>query len=337
MSDAGEPLTIGVVLCTYQRVPRLANCLAGLETQTKKPDEVLIVVRSSDTPTLDYLATRDNSTLPLRVVTVDRPGTVVARNAGIEGCTTDIMATTDDDAVPCPDWLLRIHQHFTSDPALGGLAGRDRCFDGTKFDDRRKSPVGRLQWFGRFIGNHHLGYGPPRPLHHFKGANMSFRRKAIGSLRFNIHLRGQGAVPLEDTAFSLALGRSGWKLLYDPLVLVEHYEGERTEIRYYSQTIPVKDAQGFQDFAYNNVVALWDEFSPLRHGIYIVWFFLIGTGVCPGFVQFIRYWPSMGLKNSWQRFYLAQRGMITAYRNLLRKSPDSLPSPAMQPERSGQA
>jgi glycosyltransferase involved in cell wall biosynthesis len=297
---------------------------------------VIVIVRSTDTPTLEFLARRDNGGLTLRVVTVDEPGTVVARNKGIEECSADVMATTDDDAVPCPEWVQRIHDHFAADPQLGGLGGRDRCFDGEKFDDRRKSPVGRRQWFGRFIGNHHLGYGPARPVDHFKGANMSFRRKAIGSLRFDKRLRGRGAVPLEDTSFSLAVRRAGWKLIYDPLVLVEHYEGERTEIRYYSQTIPVKDAEGFQNFAYNNVVALWDEFSPLRHVVCISWFFLVGTGVCPGLVQFLRYCPSMGIGNSWKRFYLAQSGMLAGYTTLIRSGAEPRQVTAMRPERAGE-
>lgn len=316
--------TIGVLLCTYRRPADLANCLEGLSAQSHTPDQVIVVVRTSDTDTTTYLEQRQPDKLPLDIITVDEPGLVAARNAGLAACRTDVLAIVDDDAIPRPDWLGRILSLFIEYPELGGLGGRDRCFNGSSFDDRQEPVVGRLLWFGRRIGNHHIGAGRIREVDLLKGANMSYRTAAIANLQFDRRLRGSGAQPAEDIAFCLAVRRQGWKLMYDPEVLVDHYEGSRDEPRYYSGTMPVTDAEAFRNFAYNGVVAFWEEFSPLRRFVFWLWSTLIGTRVCPGFIQAIRFTPGMKF-GSWHRFWLAQRGLLSAYTDLLlrRKAPRS--------------
>jgi hypothetical protein len=286
-----------------------------LAAQHRPPDEVVVVVRDTDRATLDWLA-REPDHLKLRVVGVTRPGTVAALNAGIEACRTDIVAITDDDTAPWPDWLARILAHFEADPRLGGLGGRDRCHDGTKFDDRQRAPVGRLQWFGRIIGNHHLGFGAARPVNLLKGANMSYRRRAIAGIRFDTRLRGTGAQPYEDIAFSLAVARGGWRLAYDPGIVVNHFAVPRDEPRHYVSVSSLTDVEGFRTHAFNGVVALWNELSLPRHAAFLAWSLVVGTSTCPGLAQAVRYTPRLGA-GSWQRFWIAQQGKAAAYWNLL--------------------
>jgi GT2 family glycosyltransferase len=321
--------SLGVLLCTYRRPNDLGRCLDGLALQTQMPDDVIVVVRESDQVTLSFLQSRERGALPVRIVTVNQPGLVAARNAGLAACSTDILAMIDDDAVPRQDWVERILTHFTQFPRLGGLGGRDRCFNGTSFDDREHPVVGKLHWFGRRTGHHHIGVGPIREVDVLKGANMCYRAAAIAGLQFDTRLRGSGAQPYEDIAFCLAVRREGWQLMYDPQVLVDHYEGPRDEPRYYGATIPVSDAKGFRNFAYNGAVAFWEEFSLVRRFVFLLWSLLVGTRVCPGLVQAIRFTPSMGW-GSWYRFHLAQQGICSAYAHLMwRRKP--------QPRRQGLA
>lgn len=308
--------TIAVLICTWQRIDGLARCLAALEQQRRLPDEVIVVVRDSDTSSAEWLRTRPAGRLTVRLVRVMRPGLVAARNAGLAACHADILAMTDDDTAPLPDWTERILVHFTADAAVGGVGGRDRCFDGRHFDDRRRAPVGRLQWFGRMIGNHHLGYGNARRVDFLKGANMSYRLSVASSIRFDERLRGLGAQAYEDSTFSLAVARSGWHLVYDPAILVDHYAIERDEPRHYASIARLTDRDGFRNYAYNGVVAIWDELSPPRHVAFFVWSLLIGTGALPGLLQAVRYMPRLGI-GSWQRFWVAQQGKMAAYRDLL--------------------
>jgi glycosyltransferase involved in cell wall biosynthesis len=104
------PLTIAVVICTYRRTESLERCLGALTSQTRVPDDV--VVRETDLESRGLLAKARHGKLAIRVAIVKAPGTLAARNMGLEMCDTDIVAMTDDDAVPHPDWLDRISEHF---------------------------------------------------------------------------------------------------------------------------------------------------------------------------------------------------------------------------------
>ncbi|WP_428395963.1 glycosyltransferase family 2 protein [Lichenicoccus sp.] len=321
-----QPQTIGVLICSYRRPDSLLRGLAALAAQTRMPDDVLVVARADDAATLEALAARPLAgPLPLRVLTVSRPGTVHALNTGLESCRTDVLAITDDDTVPHPDWLARILAHFSKDPALGGVGGRDWCHDGARFEDRGASPVGRLQWFGRTIGNHHLGIGAPRDVDFLKGANMSYRAAALGGMRFDTRLCGTGAQPYEDIAFSLAVRRAGWKLLYDPLVAVDHYAATREEPRHYAGVAKGRDLRGLSELAHNEVVALWPSLTPAGRVAYVVWSVLVGTGTSPGLVQAIRYVPRLGT-GSWRRFGTVQRAKMSGYRSLRQRGSRGTPA-----------
>jgi GT2 family glycosyltransferase len=330
-------LSAGVLIASYKRPTDLARCLQALASQNRRPDDVMVIVRDGDRETTRLLARHDASSIPLRSIAVSAPGTVAARNAGLEACCTGVVAIIDDDTVPAPDWLARVVERFVEDPDLGGLGGRDRCHDGKCFDDGKAEVVGRIQWFGRCIGNHHLGSGAARLVDFLKGANMSYRASAIADIRFDSRLRGTGAVAHEDMAFSIAVRRAGWKLLYDPQIVVEHYPGQRDEARYYS-VARVDDTSGFYDHAYNFAVALWDDLTAPRRCAFMAWSFLVGTGTCPGLVQAVRYTPRLG-RASWQRFWLNQRAFTAAFRDMLRGVPAgrSVASTSAPPPRRGVA
>jgi GT2 family glycosyltransferase len=311
-------LSVGVLVCTYRRPADLARCLAGLRAQARPPDDVIVVRRDSDDATRAFLQSRPDDGLPLRVQVVSRSGIVAARNTGHDACETDILASIDDDVVPHPEWLARMEGHFLADPTVGGVGGRDHVHDGEKFDERLASIVGRLQWFGRPVGNHHLGYGAPRRVQNLKGANMAFRAVAMAGIRFDTRLTGRKIEAHEDLAFSMAVWRRGWTLTYDPAVLVYHYAG-RPDKRAYSAVSAEIDPTEIRDAAYNMVVALWDGLTPLRRVIFIIWSFLIGTKVEPGLAQAVRYTRALGFA-SWRRFFFAQKGRWAAYRDMIAQS-----------------
>jgi len=316
---AGTPQTIGVLIPTYRRPQDLIRCLDALQIQEQPADDVLVIVRRDDEETRAALDAYERDALPLRILLVDTPGTVHAHNVGIEACITDVLTMIDDDTAPHPQWLRVILEDFQSDPNLGGLGGRDRCFDGSSFDEAREETVGKLQWFGRAIGNHHRGYGGIRAVDLLKGANMSFRAAALEKARCDIRLRGKGAQPNEDISLTLAVKRAGWKIAYDPRAVVDHYQAVREEKRHYGGVARITEAGPFVDFAYNEVIGIWDSLSTRRKIAFLGWSIFVGTGVCPGLVQALRFTPKLGMQ-SWYRFYLAQRGKLEAVMNLLRKS-----------------
>jgi GT2 family glycosyltransferase len=282
----GEALTpalsIGVLIPTYRRPQQLRQCLIALAAQSRRPDEVIIVTRENDDATAECLEQSDLSLNP-RIIRVPGPGVVAALNTALSQIDRDIVAFTDDDSIPWPDWLLRIEQHFIADPRVAGVGGRDWC-RGSE-GERERAKVGRVQWWGRLVGNHHLGVGPPREVDLLKGVNMSFRRAAVGGLRFDTRLLGRGAQVHNELGFSLALRRAGWRLIYDPAVAVDHVHGPRVD----GDDRGSIHSQIIHDAVHNETLALLDHLPTGRRVIFLAWAAAIGTRAAPGLAQWVRF------------------------------------------------
>ncbi len=218
-----------VLVPTFRRPDDLERCLAALAAQSRPADEVIVVARRDDAPTADVLARWLALGTPggLRVAWVGEPGQVAANNCGLREAAGELVLITDDDAAPHRDWIERIHAHFMRDARLGGVGGRDFVHERGTVLTGTVRVVGRVSWYGRVVGNHHLGSGAPREVAILKGVNMAWRRAAIEGLHFDARLLGGGAQVHNDLAFSLAVRRRGWTLRYDPAVCVDHFPAAR--------------------------------------------------------------------------------------------------------------
>ena len=281
-----------VLIPTYRRPKDLERCLNALKQQIRYADEILITVRDTDFETWEFLKNFNYDPLPIKILKIAIPGVVAAMNLGFESATGDIISVTDDDAAPHPDWLQRIEGHFSADDRLGGLGGRDWMYVNGKLQDISVHPagsetVGRVQWFGRMIGNHHVGEGSPRDVDILKGVNMSFRKVALEGLRCDDRMKGTGAQVHFEVALSLSVKRQGWKLIYDPAVVVDHYPAQRFD----EDQRHAFNAIAWANKAHNETVGLLDHLSSPRKIIYLAWAFLVGTRDVLGFVQLCRFLP----------------------------------------------
>jgi cellulose synthase/poly-beta-1,6-N-acetylglucosamine synthase-like glycosyltransferase len=304
-------LKLTVLVPTYHRTSSLENCLRGLAGQIRAPEQVLLVVREDDQATLSMAAAWTDR-LPLMLEKVTSPGQVNALNAGLKAAVGDLIAITDDDTVPRPDWLQRIEEHFETDASVGGVGGRDFVHDGTGDYDHSADMVGIVRWFGRPIGNHHLGAGDAREVYFIKGANMSYRRSALNGLLFDKRLRGEGAQVCNDMAFSLTLRKNGWKLIYDPAVSVDHYPEPRFDFT--GRTGGAFEAKAAEITAYNQYWALATGMATGRERTIACGYqVLVGNRSLPGYLLLAR-----GIlqrdKTVWDRWKAAQKG-----RDLARK------------------
>jgi GT2 family glycosyltransferase len=284
-------MKITVIVPTYFRSKDLARCLEALRLQTRPADEVLVVVRDTDVETWAFLEGANPGLLFLYPVKVKVPGVVAAMNVGLDTASGDIIAFTDDDAAPHMDWLERIEAYFSSDVRIGGVGGRDFVYYGTQASwliEGERQVVGQLKWYGLLIGNHHLGVGGPREVDVLKGANMSYRGAAIKNRRFDTRMRGSGAQVHFEMEFCLALKQEDWKLIYDPAIAVNHYNGERFD----------EDGRDkFSEIAlinasHNETLALLEYSTPIRRVIFLTVIILLGTRSTPGFLQWLRLLPS---------------------------------------------
>ena len=288
-------VTITVIIPTYRRVAELKQCLAAVRNQRRAADQVLVTVRDTDIETRAFLAARTADELTVQIVDVGEPGVVAAMNAALCVSTGDLIALTDDDAAPWPDWLERIEKHFAVDPRLGGVGGRDWQYKLGKLDDGAEHHCGKLQWWGRVTaGHHHAAMGPLREVAVIKGVNCAYRAAPLKAIGFDARLAGTGAQVHWELSLGLAMRRAGWKIVFDPAVAVDHFPAVRFD----------EDQRStFSGLAQRNAVAnetlvLCEHFRGIQRWVFLLWSLLVGTRASPGFAQLPRLlWegrPSLG-------------------------------------------
>ena len=280
-------MRISVIVPSYKRPADLRRCLEALSKQTMPPLEVLAVARVDDAETRAVIAAAPAGA-HVREVLVDEPGVIAAMQAGLDAVDprADVVALTDDDAAPRPDWIARLAAHFVADENVVGVGGRDwQWYDGKVNDDSREQ-VGIVQWFGRVIGNHHLGVGPPREVDILKGANCAFRRPQLQTIGFDHRLRGDGAQVHWEMALCLPMRRRGWKLLYDPAVAVDHYPAPRADADVNNRG--GFHAQSFQDAVFNETLVMLEHLQGFQTLSFGLWCGLVGTATAPGLGQLPR-------------------------------------------------
>jgi GT2 family glycosyltransferase len=281
---AADEQRIAVVVPTYRRPAELARCLDAIARQRRGADQIIIVVREGDEATRSVLQAADPHGRRLTVVVVQAGGVVAALNAGLAAAEAGIIAFTDDDAAPRPDWLRQIAARFAADLHLGGVGGRDWVHQHGRLEDASRSVVGRITWYGRCIGDHHLGVGPCREVDALKGVNMAFRARALAGVRFDTRLRGTGAQVCNELGVSLAVKRRGWRLAYDPQIAVDHYPA----VRHDEDQRNTFSIEAIYNAAFNETLLLCGHFGSWRRSVFIVWALAVGHHASPGLLQWLR-------------------------------------------------
>lgn len=244
--------------------------------------EIVVGMRDDDHDTAAALdAIAGSLGVPVVRAPTAEPGVIAAMNAALARCRGDIIALTDDDTEPRADWVERLVRAF-DDPNVGGAGGRD--WQPLERGDRED--VGRVQWFGRVIGNHHLGAGPARAVDVLKGANAAFRAPLLRAAGFDRRLEGAGAQMFWELALCLPLRRAGWTLIYDPAIAVEHHIAPRhdDDQRHRGTFAAPPQVQA----VHNETLVMLEHQRGAARLAFILWAVLVGTRIEPGLAQLPR-------------------------------------------------
>jgi glycosyltransferase involved in cell wall biosynthesis len=216
---------IGVVIPTYNRASRLPRLIACLEAQRGIDSfDVTIVDDASTDDTwtvLRRLAAR--SALDLRCERLDRNrGPAAARNVGWRSTSAPVVAFTDDDCMPQPDWLARL------------LAAADTAdiVQGRTLPD--PDQLARLGPFSRTLDiSHDDGY--------FQTCNIAYRRDVLTDLGgFHEGFRYPAG---EDTDLAWRAKESGATSRFDDGAVV-HHDVRRSDFR-----VAIRDSWRWQSTA----------------------------------------------------------------------------------------
>jgi GT2 family glycosyltransferase len=195
---------ISVIMPHYEDLDGLRLCLAALDAQTFPRDEFEIVVGDNGSPSgpdrvAEVIAGR------AKLVTVQERGAGPARNGAVAASSGEILAFTDSDCVPEPQWLsagLAALEHYDF---VGGRV--DVLVD----DPQRPSPAEAFERVFAFnFEDYILRKG-------FTGSgNMFVARKVfddVGGFRTAVS---------EDVEWSLRARAKGYRLGYAPDAVVGH-------------------------------------------------------------------------------------------------------------------
>ena len=211
---------LSVIVCTRNRCGALADLLESLTRLTIAPElswELVVVDNGSTDGTAELLDSFSDR-LPLARAFEPRKGISRARNAGLRAAQGDILAFTDDDCLPSPDWVSVIHGELARDPELAGLGGR------VELHDPRDYPMTiRTSRQREVLAS---AYQLPALM---VGCNMAFRRWAVDTVGdFDTALgAGTPVGSAEDTDYLYRALRLGLRIEYVPEVLLAHNHGRR--------------------------------------------------------------------------------------------------------------
>lgn len=240
--------SISVLICSYNRAALLRETLQAFD-QVNAPDdcEVEIIVvdnnSSDDTPEVLGQIAR-TARFPLVRLRETRQGKSFALNLGLAHARGDVIALTDDDVLPGPEWLAHIVDAFRRHEALtfvfGKVLPRWGCVPPPELLTTRAQDI----WGPLAIvdyGDEPVAYvagstGQRLPI----GANLAFAKSAlvaIGGWRTDLGKVNNTLISGEDHEIFVRLRRNGlYAGFYDPRISVRHYvPASRLTRRYFRQ------------------------------------------------------------------------------------------------------
>jgi GT2 family glycosyltransferase len=220
--DSADAIPVAsLIVCTRNRAAQLHRTLSSLEElRVSCPWELILVDSAStdDTPRVLERFAATNA-LPVRIVSVQRPGLGRARNAGVRNARGHILVFTDDDCYPAPDFVDQVAAIFAENPDIGFMGGRILLFDPADYPITiRTETVEQRTRAGSLIS---AGF--------IQGANMAIRREVLESVGLFDDAFGPGTpFNCEDVDVMTRASLGGWDGMYSPRPLVYHHHGRRT-------------------------------------------------------------------------------------------------------------
>lgn len=187
---------------------------------TLRPQDELVVVDSASVDAGVAVAAADSGA---HVVRASAPGLGRARNLGWRAASRPVVAFTDDDCAPAPDWTTRVEDAF-ADPSVGFAFGQVLGTDG---DGEH------LSTYASDVPQRFEPHSATRAVGH--GANLACRVTALERIGGFDDYLGAGAVfpAAEDTDVARRLLTAGWAGVFVPASQVTHriWRDRRTALR----------------------------------------------------------------------------------------------------------
>lgn len=201
-----------VVIITRNRSRLLKRCLSAIKDQTMSHFQLVVVDDNSrdETPLVvkafskEFRKYKEDNQMIYLITSPKARGMTNARNLGILSSQSDIIAFTDDDAIPAKDWLARLVEIFNTDKRIVGVRGK-------------VIP----------ITNHFINTELPRfyslsdqikDTDFLVGGNMAIRKGVIS----NVDMFDPRISAFEEQELSARLLSKNFRIVYTPHAIVRH-------------------------------------------------------------------------------------------------------------------
>lgn len=278
---------ITVAISTLHRSDALSVCLQTLLAGNVLPAEIVVVDQSRDDKTRRIVERFNSSPVSLKYIHHDGRGLGAAQNIAIRHSTHAVVAVTDDDCEPAPNWIAMIEQSFAPPNSIDALTGRvlpsgpetagSYAVSSRTSSERVEFHKKALPWY---VGS---------------GNNFAVKREWLERIGGNDERLGPGSAGQGGVDMDLfyRLLRAGACIRYEPDLLVYHARTSR-EGRI-SRRIPYGYGMGAccvlwlrqKDFYALRVLASWFYLRIIRFlegifrrqwmRVYEEWLVLIGT------------------------------------------------------------
>lgn len=205
-------------------IRRTLECLAGQDVDPGTFEVIVVDDASSDATAL---VARESAAAPLVIQNEVALGPGAARNAGVAAAQAPLLAFTDADCFPRPDWLRRGIEALRSADLVQGAVRPDESVERRPFD--------RSIWVGGEVGL-------------YETANLLVRRELFEELGgFEDWLEARLGKPLaEDVWFGWRARRAGARTAFCGEAMVHHavfrrgpfaYVRERARLTYFPDIV----------------------------------------------------------------------------------------------------
>jgi GT2 family glycosyltransferase len=207
---------ITVAIPTLDRPEALARCLDALFKGKVLPAEVLIIDQGQEHTTQPIIVRFQSGVTPIVHCRQPRQGLSAARNLASARASCPLIAFTDDDCVPDPDWIAQIERTFNTFPTADAVTGRILPL---------ATEVPALLAISVRTNNKSTEFhGRALPWHVGSGGNFAVQRERLLRIGGYDERLGAGSPgkAAEDTDLFYHLLLNGAVIRYEPSVVIYH-------------------------------------------------------------------------------------------------------------------
>lgn len=284
----GTDELVSVVVPTVGR-ESLAGTVSAILEQKHREFELIVVDNRPSSSAVAALM--EQFTDPrVRVVAQPTPGVSAARNLGAVHAQGRIVAFTDDDAIPDPQWLTTVLDTFRLDAngRVGAVTGRvlgtesatqeQQWFEEAGVFDKGEEPT---VWALKSADNEAaLGvFGVHGPFFPYTagecgtGNNMVFRIEALREVNGFDERLGTGTPTHggEDLDIYRAVILKNWAIAYVPQAVVRHYHRDNiTDLRVQSYGYGTGMAASLTKLVFSGQAPAWEVIKRIPRGVHML-------------------------------------------------------------------